>query len=193
MQKKYLLIPICIFIIFSYPVLAKEKPEEILNAIIKVRATIPQDASTARVLGTEREGNGVVIDDQGHILTIGYLILEAEAIEVIGARGDPVKASFVAYDYTTGFGILRADPPLSVRPLKLGQSSQLKEGDPVLMVGSGGAEAVLGSPTGSTFLKMPFIPAPLTPIMAALPCSIIKDSFWESDRFSPGSPYRGWV
>ena len=131
MQKKYLLVPICIFIIFSHPVLADEKPEEILNAIIKVRATIPQDASTARVLGTEREGNGVVIDDQGHILTIGYLILEAKAIEVTGAQGDPVKASFVAYDYTTGFGILRADPPLSVRPLKLGQSSQLKEGDPI--------------------------------------------------------------
>jgi S1-C subfamily serine protease len=145
MQTKYLLIPIWIFIIFSHPVLAEEKPEEILNAIIKVKATIPQDASTARILGTEREGNGVVINDKGHILTIGYLILEAEAIEVIGAQGDPVKASFVAYDYKTGFGILRADPPLSVKPLKLGQSSQLKEGDPILMVGFGGSEAVLGS------------------------------------------------
>jgi len=145
MPKKYLLIPICVLIIFSLPVLADQKPEEILNAIIKIKATIPQDASTARVLGTEREGHGVVIDDKGHILTIGYLILEAEAIEVIGAQGDPVKASFVAYDYKTGFGILRADPPLTVKPLKLGQSSQLKEGDPILMVGSGGAEAVLGS------------------------------------------------
>ena len=145
MQKKYLLIPICIFIIFGHPVLAEEKPDEILNAIIKVKATIPQDASTARVLGTEREGNGVVIDDKGHILTIGYLILEAEAIEVIGSQGDPVKASFVAYDYKTGFGILRADPPLAVKPLKLGQSSEIKEGDPILMVGFGGSEAVLGS------------------------------------------------
>jgi len=145
MQKKYLLIPICIFIIFGHPVLAEEKPDEILNAIIKVKATIPQDASTARVLGTEREGNGVVIDDKGHILTIGYLILEAEAIEVIGSQGDPVKANFVAYDYKTGFGILRADPPLAVKPLKLGQSSEIKEGDPILMVGFGGSEAVLGS------------------------------------------------
>ena len=145
MQKKYLLIPICIFIIFGHPVLAEEKPDEILNAIIKVKATIPQDASTARVLGTEREGNGVVIDDKGHILTIGYLILEAEAIEVIGSQGDPVKASYVAYDYKTGFGILRADPPLAVKPLKLGQSSEIKEGDPILMVGFGGSEAVLGS------------------------------------------------
>jgi len=145
MPKKYLLIPICIILIFGHPVLAEQKPEEILNAIIKIKATIPPDASTARVLGTEREGNGVVIDGKGHILTIGYLILEAEAIEVIGTQGEPVKASFVAYDYKTGFGILRANPALSVKPLKLGQSSRLKEGDPILMVGSGGAEAVLGS------------------------------------------------
>ena len=145
MQKKYMLILICALVIFSHPVLADQKPEEVLDAVIKVKATIPQDASTARVLGTEREGNGVVIDDKGHILTIGYLILEAEAIEVIGAQGDPVKARFVAYDYKTGFGLLRADPPLAVKPLKLGQSSQLKAGDPILMVGFGGAGAVLGS------------------------------------------------
>jgi S1-C subfamily serine protease len=145
MHKKYVFILICTLLIFSPPVLADQKPEEVLDAVIKVKASIPQDASTARVLGTEREGNGVVIDDKGHILTIGYLILEAEAIEVIGAQGDPVKARFVAYDYKTGFGLLRADPPLAVKPLKLGQSSQLKAGDPILVVGFGGAEAVLGS------------------------------------------------
>jgi len=145
MAKKIMAIPILVFIFFCLPGFAEPKTEKILNAINKIKATIPQDASTARGLGTEREGNGVVSDDNGHILTIGYLILEAEAIEVIGAQGDPVKASFVAYDYKTGFGILRTDPPLSVKPLKLGQSSQLKEGDPILMVGSGGAEAVLGS------------------------------------------------
>ena len=145
MQKKHVLILICVLVIFSPPVWADQKPEEILDAVIRVKATIPQDATTAQILGTEREGNGVVIDDKGHILTIGYLILEAEDIEVIGAQGDPVKARFVAYDYKTGFGLLKADPPLAVKPLKLGQSSQLKEGDPILVVGFGGAEAVLGS------------------------------------------------
>lgn len=145
MQKQNLLISVFIFIIMGLPVMAEQSPEEILNAIIKVKATIPQDASTARILGTEREGNGVVIDDKGNILTIGYLILEAETIEVTGVQGEPVKASFVAYDYKTGFGILRTEPPLSVKPLKLGQSSQLKEGDPILMIGFGGSKAVSGS------------------------------------------------
>ncbi|MGD2185184.1 MAG: S1C family serine protease [Desulfobacterales bacterium] len=145
MQKKYLLLTMFFFIITGLPVMAEKSPEEIMNAIVKVKATIPQDARTARILGTERQGNGVVIDDKGNILTIGYLILEAETIEVTGAQGDPVKASFVAYDYKTGFGILRAEPPLPVKPIKLGQSSRLKEGDPILMIGFGGSEAVSGS------------------------------------------------
>lgn len=145
MQKKILRISVLVFIIMVLPVMAAQSPEEILNAIVKVKATIPQDANTAQILGTEREGNGVVIDDKGHILTIGYLILEAETIEVIDAQGEPVKARFIAYDYETGFGILRANPPLSVKPIRLGHSSQLQEGDPILMIGFGGSKAVAGS------------------------------------------------
>ena len=145
MQKKYVSIVIGIIIGFSLPVFAMQTPENILNAVVKVKASIPPDASTAPILGTERVGNGVVIDDRGHILTIGYLILEAATIEVQNVSGGPVSARFVAYDYNTGFGILRAEPPLPVEPLKLGQSSQLKEGDPILMVGFGGPDAVLGS------------------------------------------------
>ena len=146
MQKKYVIIGIIgIIISFSGSVLATQTPEDILNAIVKVKASVPQDAATARILGTLREGNGVVIDDRGHILTIGYLILEAATIEVHQLKGDPVSGRFVAYDYETGFGILQTVPPLSVTPLKLGQSSKLKEGDPILMVGFGGPEEVLGS------------------------------------------------
>ena len=110
-----------------------------------MKATIPENAYTAKILGTEREGNGVAIDASGHILTIGYLILEAETIQVVDANGDSVSADFVAYDYKTGFGILRANPPFSVTPLKLGRSSLLKEGDRILIAGFGGSRAVLGS------------------------------------------------
>jgi len=144
-KKKYVSIISGMIVGFSLSVFAAQTPEDILNAIVRVKAVIPQDASTARILGTQREGNGVVIDDRGHILTIGYLILEAASIEVRTLQGDPIGARFVAYDYKTGFGILRAEPPLAVKPLKLGQSSHLKEGDPILMVGFGGPEAVLGS------------------------------------------------
>ncbi len=145
MHKKFAMVILGIIFSFSEPVFATQTPEDILNAIVKIKASVPQDAYTARILGTEREGNGVVIDDRGHILTIGYLILEAASIEVHHVQGDPVSAGFVAYDYETGFGILRAEQPLSVKPIKLGQSSRLKEGDPILMVGFGGPEEILGS------------------------------------------------
>lgn len=147
MNKKRLcrLFLLGIVIVLSGPASAEQTPDNILKAIVKIKANIPKDAATAQILGTEREGNGVIIDKKGHILTIGYLILEAETIEVTKANGDRVKADFVAYDYQTGFGIIRATEPLFISPLQLGQSLRLKTGDPVLIAGFGGTEAVLGS------------------------------------------------
>ncbi|MBW2432207.1 MAG: serine protease [Deltaproteobacteria bacterium] len=134
-----------LLVVLSGPAIAAQTPDNILKAIVKIKANIPKDAATAQSLGTEREGNGVIIDKRGHILTIGYLILEAESIEVTKADGDQIKANFVAYDYQTGFGIIRAIEPLLIDPIRLGQSFRLKTGDPVLIAGYGGTEAVLGS------------------------------------------------
>jgi S1-C subfamily serine protease len=142
MRGTCLLVILAVLIAFGIPAYADQSAEEILKAIVKIRAIIPGDAHTARTLGTEREGNGVVIDSKGHILTIGYLIVEAETIQVVGAEDKPVKATFVGYDHKTGFGLLRADEPLGVAPMKLGQSSEVKEGDPVLVAGHGGRDSV---------------------------------------------------
>jgi S1-C subfamily serine protease len=145
-MRRVILPFILTFLITCYaPTFAQQTPEDILKAIVKIRATIPKDAFTAGILGTEREGNGVFIDEDGHILTIGYLILEAETIQVIGAESQPVDATFVAYDFKTGFGILRASLPPPMKPMKLGESSALKQGDPILVAGSGGSEAVQGA------------------------------------------------
>jgi len=127
------------------PALADQPSGDVLKAIVKIRATIPKEASTASTLGTEREGNGIVIDNKGHILTIGYLIVEAESIEVVGSEGQQVSATFVGYDHPTGFGILRADKPMQVEPMKLGQSGKVKEGDRVLVAGHGGIESARGA------------------------------------------------
>ncbi len=147
MKKKrlYQIYLLGILVVLSGPAFAAQTPDNILKAIVKIKANIPKDAATVQILGTEREGNGVIIDKRGHILTIGYLILEAETIEVTKANGDQVKADFVAYDYQTGFGIIRAVEPLLITPLQLGQSLRLKTGDPILIAGFGGTEAVLGS------------------------------------------------
>ncbi len=148
---------ICIFVIFvlsvalivpgyaDQPTEKILKAEEILKAIVKIRSVAPKDAYTAGTLGTEREGNGVVIDKEGYILTIGYLIVEAESIEVIGPDNNPISAKFVGYDYNTGFGLLRADKPLPVTPMKLGQSSTVKAGDPILIAGHGGKDSAMAA------------------------------------------------
>ncbi len=123
---------------------AQKQPEDLLKAVVKVRAVIPDGAVTAPLLGTEREGNGILIDSDGYILTIGYLILEAETIEVVDPEDKVIEAKFVGYDYDTGFGLLRVHKPLNVAPLKLGSSSELKQGDPALVAGHKGAEDVVG-------------------------------------------------
>jgi len=101
---------------------------EILRSIVTVNATIPEDARTAHSLGTEREGNGVVIGDDGLVLTIGYLILEASAVLITEGTNKPVSADIVAYDHATGFGLLRAPALAGIEPLPLGRSGDLAEG-----------------------------------------------------------------
>ncbi|NWF55733.1 MAG: serine protease [Syntrophaceae bacterium] len=123
----------------------KENVKELLKAVVKVRAAVPDYARSARTLGTEREGSGVLIDMQGHILTIGYLILEAESVEVVGPDGKAVGAQSIAYDHITGFGVLKVDKPLEAKPMQLGQSSEVKEGDPILVATHGGEEGAMGA------------------------------------------------
>jgi S1-C subfamily serine protease len=144
MKRLLLSVFLISFIIGGHQVGAAQDPADILQAMVKVRSTVPGDALTARALGTEREGNGVVIDSNGLVLTIGYLILEAETIEVIDADDNRVPASFVGYDHGTGFGLLKTVKSLKVTPIELGESSKINQGDPVLIVGHGGTEAVQG-------------------------------------------------
>ena len=122
-----------------------QQAEEILKAVVKIHATIPAEAFTAKTLGTEREGNGVLIDPKGLILTTGYLILEAEKIEILGHDGKAIPGRFVGYDHETGFGVLRAEKPLDIEPIKMGDPSKVEEGDPVLIAAYGGKESVQGA------------------------------------------------
>jgi S1-C subfamily serine protease len=105
-----------------------------LDGVVQITATIPPDARTASALGTERQGTGVVIDDSGLILTIGYLILEAIDVQISGPESEPVGANIVAYDHESGFGLVRAERPLHVAPIALGNSATLKPMQPLLVV-----------------------------------------------------------
>ncbi len=131
----------------ALPVSAQERTSgaTVVDAVVRLDATIPRDAATAQGLGTRRSGHGIVIDDDGLILTIGYLILEASEIELHTNDGRALGAEFVAYDYDTGFGLVRSLSPLGIKPLRIGTSAGVAERDRVLVVGSGGAEKVLGA------------------------------------------------
>ena len=109
-----------------------------LRSVVTVTSAVPANARTARVLGTQRTGNGILIGDDGLVLTIGYLILEASEINVIDTNGKPVPAKFVAYDHATGFGLLRSTEPLDLKPAKLGKSAALSKADYVVAAASGG-------------------------------------------------------
>lgn len=115
----------------------------LFSAIVKVATKVPGDARTARTLGAEREGSGVVIDSSGLVLTIGYLMLEAESAEITLADGRTMPASVIAYDHDTGFGLLRASQELGVTPVKLGRSGDVAPRDRVLVAPYGGAPVAM--------------------------------------------------
>jgi S1-C subfamily serine protease len=121
---------------------AHSRLDDILKAVVKIDAKVPANARSAKTLGTDRTGNGIVIDTRGLVLTIGYLILEASEITVTSEDGTAVPAEFVAYDYDTGFGLVRVKRQLDIKPISFGDSKPLKAREAVVIVGFGGRSAV---------------------------------------------------
>lgn len=114
--------------------------EELLDAVVRIKTLIDPNGRTVETLGREREGSGIVIDRNGLVLTIGYLMVEAKSAEVILNTGRKVPATVVGYDQETGFGLLRAVEPLPVHPMTIGKSAALKAREPVLVASFGGAD-----------------------------------------------------
>ena len=119
--------------------------DNILSSVVSLRASIPEDAFTAPLLGTEREGQGVIVDDNGIVLTIGYLITEAEKIWLIGNNNVAVPADVVAYDRETGLGLVQALGKLDLPSAEIGESSPVSVGEPVIIAGQGGAEGAVNA------------------------------------------------
>ncbi len=116
--------------------------EDSVKGVVQVNAVIPGNARTAGSLGTARQGTGVVIDDTGLVVTIGYLILEASEVTITGAGDQAVPATIVAYDHESGFGLIRASQALDAPPVSLGSSSALRPMQPLLAVShAGGLDA----------------------------------------------------
>ena len=117
--------------------------DELVSAVVRIKTLINSDGTSVKNLGREREGSGIVIDESGLVLTIGYLMVEAQSAEVITNAGRTLPATVVGYDHETGFGLLRTLEPPKIKPLALGRSADLKAKDPALVTSYGGANAVL--------------------------------------------------
>ncbi|MDA9150142.1 S1C family serine protease [Candidatus Pelagibacter sp.] len=107
---------------------SEEDVRRIYQSVVKINSIVPSDARTANSLGTIRGGNGIVIDDE-HILTIGYIVVEAETITITLPNGGVVPAELAGYDHTTSFGILKTILPSKLTPLQIGNSDKLDKED----------------------------------------------------------------
>src|ERR1700756_4200823 len=111
--------------------------DHVLSSIVGLHSIIPNDASTAETLGTERAGNGVVIDD-GLVLTIGYLITEAETVWLHLGDGRVMEGHALGFDAVSGFGLVQALGRMNIDPLPLGSSAAIQIGDRGVVGGAGG-------------------------------------------------------
>jgi serine protease Do len=118
------------------------------QAVVGVQVVASEGARSATTLGPRREGSGVVIGPDGLVLTIGYLLLEADTIQITTQDKKSVPARMVAYDLATGFGLIRPLVPLrGITPVTLGSASSSKAGDS--FIASTGAQ-----PTASPDVNM---------------------------------------
>ena len=117
--------------------------DDLISSVVRIKTFINPDGSSVSNLGREREGSGIVIDESGLVLTIGYLMVEAHAAQIVTDSGRTLPAAVVGYDHETGFGLLRTLEPPKIKPLAIGRAADLKVEDPALVVSFGGGDSVL--------------------------------------------------
>jgi len=122
------------------PPAARTRHEITVDAlsVVKVSSKVIPNARSLDTLGNRREGTGVVIDASGLVITIGYLIIEAENVELSTADGKVFPATVIGYDNATGLGLVKALTPLPIKPVDIGQSESALERELVLIVGFDG-------------------------------------------------------
>ena len=132
---------------WKVPSAVQPKPEDYgydldhaLSCVVGLHATVPSDAFTAETLGTERAGNGVFIRGNGLVLTIGYLITEADTIWIALNDGRAVPGHVLGYDQESGFGLVQALAKLDVPSLEIGDSAAASIGERVVVGGFGGRQ-----------------------------------------------------
>jgi len=119
--------------------------EDVVPAVVSIRSVTPQRHPSARILGTERTGSGAVIDAEGHILTVGYIVMGARTIEITLPDQQQYPASLLFQDFESGIAILQS-PARDLPIVPVGRSTSLKEGDKVIIVAATDQTQRMASP-----------------------------------------------
>ena len=114
--------------------------DEGLSSIVRLSSDVPSDAFSARSLGTERQGNAILLNDDGILLTIGYLVVDAHTITLHANGERDVRAELVGYNHETGFALLHALSPLDTKRAKIGTAVGLEVNEPVIIAPYGGVD-----------------------------------------------------
>jgi S1-C subfamily serine protease len=117
--------------------------DQALASMVALEATVPADAYTAGILGTERVGNGVVVGPGGLVLTMAYLITEAETVVLTRNDGRRVPAHVLGLDVRSGLGLVQALEPLDLPAITIGSAQNLEVGAPIIAAGAGYWEYLL--------------------------------------------------
>jgi len=111
-----------------------------LSSIARLTSEVPEDAFSARTLGTERQGNAILLNEEGILLTIGYLVVDAHTITLHAKGGKEVQAELVGYNHESGFALIHALSPLDVPPVTMGTAEDLETDEPVIIAPYGGVD-----------------------------------------------------
>src|SRR5258707_10218846 len=166
---------------WAFPVEMRPRPEEwrfdlehAVDSVVSLRAEIPEDAFTAQILGTLRAGSGVVIRDDGLVLTIGYLITEASTIWLTTNKGHVVGGFPLAYDQATGLGLVHPLGKLGVRAIERGSIASGRGGENLVLAGHGGTQHSLNA---TCFSQREF-PRSLAFVLAPARCTAPAQPPW---------------
>ena len=111
----------------------------LIESVVNLHTTVPRDHPSAAVLGEERMGSGVIVDDSGLILTVNYVVMGASTVQVSFLKGRRVKAEVVALDFETGLALVRVKRQ-GLRPAAFSTADRVDRGTQVIAVGSTGTQ-----------------------------------------------------
>ena len=116
-----------------------------LSAVVRLSSNVPEEAFSARVLGTEREGNAILLGKDNILVTIGYLVVDAHTITLQAKGGQQVQAEVIGYNHESGLALIHTLSALDIPFIKQGTADDLEENEPVIIAPYGGGDHAISA------------------------------------------------